>query len=86
MNFCAWLRGARPSLVDLNRLSDQEIEDLERQLIEWRKKLRPIRVDRETSRKHSPRRASRHQSTSRTTIVLVKFFVTEAARFLNGEI
>jgi low affinity Fe/Cu permease len=31
-------QGARPFLLDLDRLSEREIEDLERQFIEWRKK------------------------------------------------
>lgn len=31
-------QGARPTLVDLDRLSDQEIEELEREFIEWRKR------------------------------------------------
>jgi low affinity Fe/Cu permease len=30
--------GARPFLLDLDRLSEREIEDLERQFIEWRKR------------------------------------------------
>lgn len=32
------VEGARPSLVDLDRLSDEEIEELELQFKEWRKK------------------------------------------------
>ena len=31
-------QGARPSLIDLDRLSDQEIENLEQEFIAWRKR------------------------------------------------
>ena len=43
-------QGARPSLIDLDRLSDQEIENLEQEFIAWRK-----RAESDSGRQGAPR-------------------------------
>ena len=42
-------QGARPSLIDLDRLSDQEIERLEQEFVEWRKRAEGDAGGREAS-------------------------------------
>jgi low affinity Fe/Cu permease len=42
-------QGARPSLVDLDRLSDKEIAELECQFVEWGKRAEAAPAEHKTS-------------------------------------